>query len=109
MPDGDQGEANRGHGLYITALVMVLVAGLFVLGRVAARWSKRQFGMDDYTIIAALVGSSLRTVRGGTVLRSRWLTRSTSLGFLDLVDPHHQSGSDRYPTLPVTRVGAGCD
>ena len=58
MSTGDPGDANtadRGHGLYVTALV--LVAGLFVLGRMAARWSKRQFGMDDYTIVAALVGS----------------------------------------------------
>ena len=52
---GDADAPNRGFELYVTSLVMVLVAGLFVLGRLAARWTKRQFGMDDYTIILSLV------------------------------------------------------
>ena len=52
---GDADTPNRGHELYIASLVMVLVAGLFVLGRLAARWTKRQFGMDDYSIVVSLV------------------------------------------------------
>lgn len=52
---GDGDTPNRGYELYMASLVMVLVAGLFVLGRLAARWTKRQFGMDDYTIILSLV------------------------------------------------------
>lgn len=52
---GDADTPNRGYELYIASLAMVLVAGLFVLGRLAARWTKRQFGMDDYTIVLALV------------------------------------------------------
>lgn len=54
---GNADAPNRGFELYVTSLVMVLVAGLFVLGRLAARWTKRQFGMDDYTIILSLVRS----------------------------------------------------
>lgn len=52
---GDADTPNQGFELYVTSLVMVLVAGLFVLGRLAARWTKRQFGMDDYTIVLSLV------------------------------------------------------
>lgn len=52
---GDADTPNRGYELYIASLVMVLVAGLFVLGRLAARWTKRQFGMDDYSIVLSLV------------------------------------------------------
>jgi hypothetical protein len=53
LPEGDV--PNRGFELYLASLVMVLVAGLFVLGRLAARWTKSQFGMDDYTIVLSLV------------------------------------------------------
>ena len=52
---GDADAPSQGFELYVTSLVMVLVAGLFVLGRLAARWTKRQFGMDDYTIVLSLV------------------------------------------------------
>lgn len=52
---GNADAPNRGFELYLTSLLMVLVAGLFVLGRLAARWTKRQFGMDDYTIVLSLV------------------------------------------------------
>lgn len=54
---GDADTPNRGFELYVTSLVMVFVAGLFVLGRLAARWTKRQFGTDDYTIVLSLVRS----------------------------------------------------
>lgn len=54
---GDADAPDRGFELYLASLVMVLVAGLFVLGRLAARWTKRQFGMDDYTIVLSLVRS----------------------------------------------------
>jgi hypothetical protein len=59
---GDANTPNQGYELYLTSLVMVLVAGLFVLGRLAARWTKRQFGMDDYTIILSLVGVEDRAI-----------------------------------------------
>ena len=62
---GDADTPNRGYELYLASLVMVLAAGLFVLGRLAARWTKRQFGMDDYTIILSLVrvrGAGLRLI-----------------------------------------------
>lgn len=53
LPEGDV--PNRGYELYLASLIMVLVAGLFVIGRLAARWTKSQFGMDDYTIVLSLV------------------------------------------------------
>lgn len=52
---GDANVPNRGYELYITAIVMVILAGLTVLTRVAARWAGKRFGLDDYTIVASLV------------------------------------------------------
>ncbi|KAK5149205.1 hypothetical protein LTR04_007348 [Oleoguttula sp. CCFEE 6159] len=45
---------DRGWKLYVCAVAMVVVSGLFVAARVAARFAKKGLGMDDYTIIAAL-------------------------------------------------------
>lgn len=53
--EGDESSPDRGYALYLASLIMVICAGLFVLGRLAARWSKRQFGWDDYTIVVSLV------------------------------------------------------
>lgn len=52
---GDEKTPDRGHQLYFAALIMVILAGLFVFGRLAARWTNRKFGMDDYTIVLSLV------------------------------------------------------
>ena len=46
---------DRGFTLWIVSVVMVIVAGLFVIVRLASRLSMNKFGYDDYTIIAALV------------------------------------------------------
>lgn len=54
---GDAQNPDRGYQLYLTALVMVLVAGMVVLGRLAARWAKKGYGYDDYAIIVSLVRS----------------------------------------------------
>ncbi len=54
---GDGNTPDRGYELYIAAVVMVIVAGFFVIGRLAARWTKMKFGMDDYTIALSLVRS----------------------------------------------------
>ena len=48
---------DRGFTLWIVSVVMVTVAGLFVIARLAARLTKNKFGYDDYTIVAALVSS----------------------------------------------------
>ncbi|KAL8989292.1 MAG: hypothetical protein Q9177_001789 [Variospora cf. flavescens] len=45
---------DKGYQLYITALVMVIVAGLVVLGRFAARWAQKSYGWDDYAILVSL-------------------------------------------------------
>ncbi|KAL9020024.1 MAG: hypothetical protein Q9185_002712 [Variospora sp. 1 TL-2023] len=41
---------------------MVLVAGLVVLGRFAARWAQKSYGWDDYAILVSLVFSIVMTV-----------------------------------------------
>lgn len=46
---------DRGWPLFIISVVMVSISGLFVLGRVAFRLSRRAMGTDDYIIIIALV------------------------------------------------------
>ncbi len=46
---------DRGWPLFIISIVMVNISGLFVLGRVAFRLSRRAMGTDDYVIILALV------------------------------------------------------
>ncbi|KAL8655468.1 MAG: hypothetical protein Q9210_000866 [Variospora velana] len=59
---GDAELPDKGYQLYITALVMVIVAGLVVLGRFAARWAKKGYGWDDYAILVSLVFSIILTV-----------------------------------------------
>ncbi|KAK5136734.1 hypothetical protein LTR04_004513, partial [Oleoguttula sp. CCFEE 6159] len=54
-PGGDaDGVTERGWKLYVCAVAMAVVAGLFVVARVATRVAKNRLGMDDYTIVAAL-------------------------------------------------------
>lgn len=48
---------DQGFSLYIVSIVMVIVAGLFIIARLAARLTKNELGWDDYTIFAALVAS----------------------------------------------------
>ena len=50
---------DKGYELFITATVMVIVAGLFTAGRVAARLTNRQLGVDDYAIMLSLVRAHL--------------------------------------------------
>ena len=54
---GDAEHPDKGYQLYITALVMVIMAGLVVLGRMAARWANKGYGYDDYAIMVSLVRS----------------------------------------------------
>lgn len=53
-----EGETDgRGTQLYIISIVMVVVTGFLVMARIAARLPKTRpsLGLDDYTIIVALV------------------------------------------------------
>jgi hypothetical protein len=50
---------SKGYKLYITALVMVLVASCFVLARFVTRISRKKTGLDDYLILVALVWESV--------------------------------------------------
>ena len=53
FPSG--GEANQGWKLYLTSLIMILSAGLFVIARIVTRLWTVRLKADDYTIIASLV------------------------------------------------------
>lgn len=50
------GVENQGWKLYLTSLIMILSAGLFVIARVLTRVRIFQLKADDYAIIASLVG-----------------------------------------------------
>ena len=49
------GSDDQGWNLYITSLVTILVAGLFVIARLVTRLVRRNFGWDDVAIVASLV------------------------------------------------------
>lgn len=49
------GVPDQGWKLYFASLVMVGVAGLFVVARILTRIATRQFGADDSTILVSLV------------------------------------------------------
>ncbi|KAF7183343.1 hypothetical protein CNMCM7691_003256 [Aspergillus felis] len=53
---------NRGFTLWIWSVVMVIVAGFFVLGRFVIRCHNRRIGTDDWVILASLISSVLLTV-----------------------------------------------
>jgi hypothetical protein len=60
---GAQGSVERGWGLWLTSVLAVIIAGLFVGGRIAQRFTKRSgMGMDDYMIIAALLSSVVLSI-----------------------------------------------
>lgn len=56
------GIPDRGYKLFITALVMVLIAAIFVAIRLATRVHLRQFGWDDLFLVIALVASVMTTI-----------------------------------------------
>lgn len=51
----NHGVDDQGWKLYITSLVMILAAGLFVIARCVSRLVRRNFGWDDWTIVVSLV------------------------------------------------------
>jgi hypothetical protein len=51
------GVENHGWKLYITSMVMIIVAGLVVFVRCASRIYLYNFGSDDIVIIVSLVSS----------------------------------------------------
>ena len=56
MRSADAPIPNKGPTLFYTVLIMPIVAAVFVIIRLASRWSKvRRFGIDDYCIIVAMV------------------------------------------------------
>ncbi|KAJ5963877.1 uncharacterized protein N7479_003753 [Penicillium vulpinum] len=55
------GVPDRGYVLFITALVMVLTAAIFVTIRLATRIHLREFGWDDLFLVIALAASAMTT------------------------------------------------
>ncbi|KAI9846164.1 MAG: hypothetical protein M1837_004278 [Sclerophora amabilis] len=54
---------NKGPKFAVTVIVMPIIAAVFVLVRLASRWSRlKVFGLDDYSIVVALILSVLVTV-----------------------------------------------
>ncbi|KAJ4346307.1 hypothetical protein N0V95_005517 [Ascochyta clinopodiicola] len=57
---GAEGPVQRGWGLWLTSVLAVVIAALFVSARLVQRFIRRSgLGMDDYMIIAALISSGL--------------------------------------------------
>ncbi|KAJ8113603.1 hypothetical protein OPT61_g4301 [Boeremia exigua] len=57
---GAEGPVQRGWGLWLTSVLAVVIAAIFVTARLAQRLIKRSgLGMDDYMIIVALISSGL--------------------------------------------------
>jgi hypothetical protein len=60
---GSEGSVERGWGLWLTSVLSVIMAGLFVSARLAQRFVKSSgLGMDDHMIVAALLSSVLLSV-----------------------------------------------
>ncbi|RGP63505.1 hypothetical protein FSPOR_8558 [Fusarium sporotrichioides] len=53
---------NQGWKLYITSLVMIITAGLFVSARCIARYSIHKLGSDDVAILVSFLSSVLLSV-----------------------------------------------
>ncbi|KAI1912452.1 hypothetical protein LOZ39_005725 [Ophidiomyces ophidiicola] len=53
---------NRGWHVWIIGTVMVLIASVFVIVRLAARYFRSLIQMDDWTILAALISCSMFTL-----------------------------------------------
>lgn len=47
---------NRGFPLWVCSVVFVIMAGMFVMTRLAIRFHYRGLGTDDWMILASLVG-----------------------------------------------------
>ncbi|KAL1842996.1 hypothetical protein VTJ49DRAFT_3473 [Mycothermus thermophilus] len=50
----NHGADDQGWKLYITSLVMIISAGLFVIARIATRLVRNSLGWDDWTIVFSL-------------------------------------------------------
>ncbi|KAF4547742.1 Hypothetical protein D9617_36g062800 [Elsinoe fawcettii] len=58
----DAGMAGRGYGLFVTSIVMVVLATVFVGTRLSYRLVTRRTGWDDWTILASLTLSIVLTL-----------------------------------------------
>ncbi|KAH7155981.1 hypothetical protein EDB81DRAFT_944525 [Dactylonectria macrodidyma] len=56
------GVDNQGWKLYITSLVMIITAGLFVIARCATRYDMNKLGWDDVAVVVSLLSSIIVSV-----------------------------------------------
>ncbi|KAH7122027.1 hypothetical protein B0J13DRAFT_599213 [Dactylonectria estremocensis] len=56
------GVDNQGWKLYITSLVMIITAGLFVLARCATRYGMNKLGWDDAAVVVSMLSSIVVSV-----------------------------------------------
>lgn len=54
----DDGVPNQGWKLYITSLVMIISAGLFVIARCTTRYYFFKLGWDDLAVVVSLVSTA---------------------------------------------------
>ncbi|EAU37567.1 predicted protein [Aspergillus terreus NIH2624] len=75
---------NRGFTLWIWSVIMVILAGLFVLARLLIRFHNRCLGVDDWTILGSLISSVLLSMTECSAVHYGYGKRSADL------DQHHQ-------------------
>lgn len=73
---GTQGPDQKGWDLWITSVVSVVLAAVFVGARLAQRKMKSEVALDDYIIVAALVSSGLLSM---TECQGEWHTMRPSI------------------------------
>lgn len=62
---------NRGFPLWVCSVVFVIVAGMFVMTRLAVRFHYRGLGTDDWMILASLVGPRCKVEVEASANRNR--------------------------------------
>lgn len=52
------GLPNEGYRVWLALVIMIISSGLFVIARIVARAHAGQLGVDDYTIVGAMVSTT---------------------------------------------------
>ncbi|EAW10000.1 uncharacterized protein ACLA_042220 [Aspergillus clavatus NRRL 1] len=92
---------NRGFTLWIWSVVMVILSGLFVGGRLAIRYYNRRVGTDDWTILASLISSVLLSL---TECSGKDGISSTDRVFTDGLAVHYGYGKHSRDIEPHDRI-----
>lgn len=88
---------NRGFPLWLCSVLMVILAGIFVLLRLAIRFHRGRLGWDDWTILTSLICSVLLTIT----------ECSGMIGQLDTRQPLYIGLSTNIALSPAVHNGYG--